>query len=321
MEPVLSHASALEYWKSVRVGSRHFCQVTHAKKLIVFPPNVKEFAEPGPWWLSKPLHVLVADAATRRESRGVASHVWSAALPKGSILDSENGFYVCSPELTFLQAADVLDVVDLIELAYEFCGTYDISTGETRSCAPLTSIAKLRAYASKADGVRGRRKALRALRYVADGAASTRETVLAMLLCLPYSLGGYRFDLPVLNYRIDVGAHAKKVATRQFYRCDLYWPAANLALEYDSDLEHLGSRNAASDSARRNALDALGVDVISVTTQQIASRIEMERIANHVARRLGKRLQYREPSFSQAGLKLRTRLLSKSQDEGVLTAQ
>lgn len=315
MDPVLSHASALEYWKSVRVGSRHFRQVSRARKLIAIPPQVGEFAEPGPWWLSRPLHVLVDSAATRRNSQGVVSHVWSAALPKGAILDSENGFCVCSPELTFLQMADILDTVDLVELAFEFCGTYDISTGETRACAPLTTVAKLKSFAAKAEGVRGRRKALRALRYAADGAASRRETVLTMLLCLPYNLGGYRFELPVLNYRVDVGARARSVATKRYYRCDLYWPNANLALEYDSDLEHLGSRNAANDSSRRNALDALGVDVVSVTTRQVASRVEMEKIARHIARRLGKWLQYREPAFSAASLKLRTRLLGSAKDE------
>lgn len=310
MNPVLSHASALEYWRSVRVGSRHFRRVTQVKKLASIPPNCSELAEPGPWWLSRPLHVIVSDAAARRDSREVVSHLWSSSLPKGTVLDSENGFCICSPELTFLQMADALDVVDLVELAYELCGTYDVSTSELRPCAPLTSVEKLSAFIGKAEGVRGRRKALRALRYVADGAASPRETVLAMLLCLPYGLGGYRFELPVLNYRIDVGARARKVTTKQFYRCDLYWPSAKLALEYDSDAEHLGSRSAARDSSRRTALDALGISVISVTTAQIASREETERIAHHVAKRLGKRVQYREPEFSLACLQLRTRLLS-----------
>lgn len=316
VDPVLSHASALEYWKSVRIGSRHFRQVSRARRLIAVPPRAKEFSEPGPWWLGRPLHVLVADAATRRNSEGAVCHVWSAALPKGAVLDSENGFCVCAPELTFLQMAESMELVDLVELAFELCGTYDISTGEVRSCAPLTTVAKLKAYASKAEGARGRRKALRALQYVADGSASPRETVLTMLLCLPYNLGGYRFELPVLNRRIDVGARARNIASKQFYRCDLYWPGVKLALEYDSDLEHLGSRSSASDSSRRNALDALGVDVISVTTLQIASRVEMEKIAHHVARRLGKRLQYKEPTFSVANLRLRTALLGRFRYEG-----
>ena len=232
-------------------------------------------------------------------------------MPKGWILDSENGFCVCSPEFTFLLMADTLDAMDLILLGYEFCGTYDVSAGDLRFCAPLTTVARLRSVAERAEGVRGRRSALCALQYVADGSASPRETVLAMLLCLPYRLGGYHLELPCMNYRIDVGAQARKVASRRFYRCDLYWPRARLALEYDSDLEHLGSKKAASDSARRNALNALNVDVVSVTTLQIASRDEMKAIAHHVAKRLGKRLQCREPAFSAANLRLRTRLLGK----------
>lgn len=312
--PVLSHASALEYWRSVRVGTRSFSQVTHAKRLISAPPRAKGLAEPGPWWLERPLHVLVADASARRASKDVMSHVWSPALPKGSVLDTGNGFCVASPELTFLMAAPGMDVVGLTSLAYELCGTYDTLVGDLRPCAPLTTVAKLRQYASKAEGARGRRKALRALEYAADLSASPRETVLAMLLCLPYSLGGYRLALPSLNHRVDVGAHARKTASRQFYRCDLYWPAARLAVEYDSDLEHLGSRNAAGDSARRRALSALGVDVVTVTTRQVASRVEMEKVAVHVAKRLGKRLRHQEPEFSIANIKLRTRLLGSPAD-------
>ncbi|RDB64736.1 hypothetical protein C1878_01725 [Gordonibacter sp. 28C] len=236
-------------------------------------------------------------------------------MPKGSVLDTENGFCVSSPELCFLQMAERENPVDLVMDGLELCGTYDISTGEMRSCAPLTTAAKLEAFVAKSAGAHGRKKALWALRFVVDGSASPRETVLAMLLCLPYRFGGYGFAPPCLNYRIDVGAHAQKMASRKFYRCDLYWPEAKLAIEYDSDSEHLGSRSAASDSSRRNALDALGVDVISVTTLQIASRVEMERIANHIGKRLGKRVQYKEPSFSVANLTLRTELL-RSLDEG-----
>lgn len=311
MEPVLSHESALEYWRSVRVGSRHFRQVAHARKLLAVPPKADELAEPGPWWLTRPLHAMVADAAVRRTSGDVASHVWSGPLPKGSVFDTENGFYVSSPELCFLQMAERASLVELIEGGFELCGTYDVSTGELRSCAPLTTVARLESFASKAAGAHGRSKTLRALRYVVDGSASPRETVLTTLLCLPYRLGGYGFVPPCLNYRIDVGAHARKMASKQFYRCDLYWPEAKLAIEYDSDAEHLGSRNAANDSSRRNALDALGVDVISVTTLQIASRVEVEKIANHIGKRLGKRVQYKEPSFSVANLKLRTELLRR----------
>lgn len=311
MDPVLSHASALEYWRSVRVGSRHFRQVTHARKLVAIPPCSKDFAEPGPWWIARPLHVLVGSATLRRNSGDVVSHVWSAPLPKGSLLDTENGFCVSSPELTFLQMADGMDLVDLVSLAYEFCGTYDTSIERLRTCGQLSTIAKLRAFVEKAEGARGRKKALCALRYAVDGSASPRETVLTMLLCLPYRLGGYRFELPALNHRIDVGARAKKMASKHYYRCDLYWPRAKFAIEYDSDSEHLGSRSAANDSSRRTALDALGIGVLSVTTMQISSRVEMDRIAHHVAQRLGKRVQYREPGFSSANLRLRTRLLSR----------
>ena len=315
MEPVLGHDSALEYWRSVRGGGRSFYQVTHAKKLLSIPPREDDLPEQGPWWLSRPLHLIVGNDRVRRTSKEVVSHVWSSSLPKGSVLDTRNGFYVCSPELTFLQAAERLSLVDLISLGFEWCGTYDASHGELCSCAPLTTVAKLESFLSGACNMRGRKRAQHALRFVLDGSASPRETVLVILLCLPYKMGGFKLAPPILNQRIEVGSHARKVATKQHYRCDLYWPEARLALEYDSDAEHLGSRKASDDSSRRNALDALGINVITVTTRQIASCEDMRKIAINVARHLGKRLQFQEPSFSLANLRLRTELLGNKKSE------
>ncbi len=311
MDPVLGHESALEYWRSVRAGSRHFRTVAHARKLLAAPPNVKDLAGPGPWWLARPFHVLVGNAGARRTSEQVKSHIWALPVPKGAVLDTQNGFCVTSPEFTFLLMSERMGLIDLVKVGFELCGSYDLSAGTVRPCQPLTTVAKLRTFVVKASHARGRKKALRALRFVIDGSASPRETVLAMLLCLPYKLGGYGIELPVLNCRIDVPARARSVSSKQFYRCDLYWPRANLALEYDSDQEHLGSKNAASDSARRIALDELGVDVVTVTTLQIASREEMERIAIHVSRCLGKRLQCPGSAFAVANLRLRTELLGR----------
>ena len=233
MEPVLCHTSALEYWRSVRFGSRSFRAVQDARPLLVAPPLKGTLAQPGCWWLKRPLHVLVAESHKRRTSKEVISHIEGNELPSGSILDTCNGFSICSPELCFVQMATMLDLPHLIELGFEWCGTYDTSTDHLRECAPLTSVEKLRTYVESLGPVHGRKKALRALRYALNGSASPRETALAMILHLPYAMGGYGIEAPLLNERVDLSERARRIAGRRYVVCDLLWPRAMLDVEYD----------------------------------------------------------------------------------------
>lgn len=161
-----------------------------------------------------------------------------------------NGFCVCSPEFTFVQAAAICELPKFIEIGYELCGTYDLSGGGYRECAPLTTVERLTAFAGAADGVHGVRKARRALRYVAERSASPRETVLTMLLCLPYGLGGYGIEMPLLNHRVDVVGDALKMTSKKYCVCDLFWPKANLVIEYG------GGGVAHRDRARIERFDA-----------------------------------------------------------------
>lgn len=311
MEPVLSHTSALEYWKSVRIGSRSFRFVQDARPLLDAPPKKGTLAEPGPWWLKRPLHVLVSNDAARRSSREAVSHVQGGALPPGSVLDSCNGFCVCSPELTFVQMATVFSLARLIELGFELCGTYDAADGDVRECMPLASVDKLASYVASLGRVHGKRKAARALRYVADGSASPRETTLTMLLCLPYALGGYGIEMPLLNRRIDLTRRARRIAGRNYLVCDLFWPDAMLDVEYDGG-QHADPEHMSKDSMRRDALLSMGITVVTVTKWQLDDGGSFNGIAHMVAQRLGKQLRYKDPEFTRASLALRSELLRHS---------
>lgn len=308
MDPVLSYLSALEYWRSVRIGSRSFRFVQDAGLLLVEAPKKDALAEPGPWWLTRPLHALVSSRSARRSSSEITCHVQSAPLPPGSILDSCNGFCVCSPELCFMQMASVWSLPKLIELGYELCGTYDVSNGQVRECLPLTSVDKLLAYAESAGLVYGRKKALRALRYVSNGSASPRETILAMSLCLPYALGGYGLPMPSLNHRVNLNARARRIAGRKYLVCDLYWPDAKLDVEYDGEL-HVEAERVSKDSMRRDALLSMGIKVVTITNWQLNDGGEMNALAHVAAECLGKRLRYKDPGFTRVHLALRNELL------------
>lgn len=207
-----------------------------------------------------------------------------------------------------MQVATSLDLSQLIELGYEFCGTYDASGEILISCKPLTCVKKLKDYATKAKGMHGRDKALRALRYVVDNSASPRETLLAMLLCLPNALGGYGIKLPILNHKIDMNKRSAKAARKNYLVCDLYWSDAKLAVEYDSDEFHVGAERISEDSTRRMALAAKKITVISVTNRQLNNGGELNAVAHSVASQTGKRLRYKDPEFTHAHLALRESL-------------
>lgn len=310
MKPVLCHISALEYWRSVRVGSRSFLAVDDPRLYLDEPPRKGGLAEPGPWWLARPLHVLVSKGSVRRTSSEVVCHVESAALPVGSVLDTQNGFCVCSPELCFVQMAAVWGIEKLIQLGFELCGTYDTTNGDVRECAPLTTVDRLDVFLASLGPMHGKKNASYALRYVANNSASPRETALAMLLCLPYRMGGYGIPMPQMNCRVDLGKRERRIAGRNYLVCDLYWPEARLDVEYDGG-DHVEVERMAKDSMRRDALVSMGITSLSVTKQQIDHGGSLNGIAHVIAERVGKRLRYKDPEFTRVNMRLHRELLGR----------
>ena len=77
------------------------------------------------------------------------------------------------------------------------------------------------------------------------------ETILAMLLTLPFRHGGYNFEKPLLNHTIEVkerhssGRNAVRPIT-----VDIYWPDNGIALEYDSKAFHSTEEQRVKDSSR-----------------------------------------------------------------------
>ena len=173
----------------------------------------------------------------------------------------------------------------------------------------LTTIKAIKAFTARMEGVSGQKKASRALRYIADGSGSPMETILFMLLTLPNSLGGYGLPAPELNKRINKGNAAKNRPGNEYYVCDLFWPEARIAIEYDSNLYHTGADRIARDAKKRFDYDALDITPITVTNGQVRDEIEFEGIAKLVARRLHRQLRCKGPQFLKAKRELRLMLL------------
>ncbi|MCL2493799.1 MAG: hypothetical protein FWF33_07155 [Clostridiales bacterium] len=353
MEIIISHKSALEYWRLYRSAKiKKAAKLRNKKNLPAGFPNIAGICGVLPSGLSFPVNLMISNKNGKRRSRVVRPRVYTGAVPEWSFIRISDGVAVSAPAFCFFQMAGELPLVRLVELGLELCGTYSLpasdrpqndthrsashsgrgsvpdlehidtyindygnvrgmervnesgkapETAEETSynLSPLTSAKELRSFAARMQGVKGYEKALRALRYVADGSASPMETILFMLLTLPYKYGGYGLPAPELNKRINIGKAAKQRPGRAFYKCDFFWPAANLAVEYDSSLYHTDAGNIANDSRKRLDLDTLGIDVITATGEQVRNVYGLESLAKRIAHKLGKQLRYKNPGFDK----------------------
>lgn len=239
------------------------------------------------------IHATVAHARLRRAGGGIETSVRKGPFHPRSFMRIEDGLYVSTPEMAFCEMASVLSLERLIALGFELCGTYRRAStfGLARyDATPLTSPGALASFIEKSPRFKGVKKARRALPCILAGSASPRESELAMLLCLPYSLGGYGLPHPTMNAEMPL---PKNVAAtgRSSLRCDLYWPVARLDVEYDSAEFHSAERLLANDSMRRIALESMDVTSVNLTAEHLRRASLFDEAAQGIARILGKRVR------------------------------
>jgi len=337
MDCIVSHQSALEFWRNASAKEALAGKKLRITSLPVATFDVDDLRVENFWNLAAPLHVLIGSANARKTTQSLHCHVGTGEYPGGSFIRMDSGMTVCSPELCFLQMGGELSLVDLVKLGFEFCGSYRLNEAGTngkgfRGDEPLTSVARLVSYAKRATWIKGRANALRALSFIIDSSASPMETILTMLLTLPYRLGGFGLPKPMLNYRIETPLRTDKssadspvIATigptgirtassnasadKLTYYCDLYWPHAKVALEYDSDFYHTGSYRIEKDAIRRNALTAAGVAVVTASRRQVVDKDKLRELAEKLSKLLGKRLKCEAESFPYLRAKLLEQLM------------
>ena len=98
--------------------------------------------------VKQPYHVLVDGNHGYNPRRDLHAVACYHPLPPRSLIKIDKGFWVTSPELTFIQicADEDLSDFDIICLGYELCGTYvldDSWDGLTCIDEPLTSTEKI----------------------------------------------------------------------------------------------------------------------------------------------------------------------------------
>lgn len=300
---VFSHQTALERLRSVPPqldNSEPFENVfrpnahstnTHAANKL----NLSEFGI-----RETPVNVLIGCDMRPTTSPRVRPH--SAGLieyPGWLIKKLTETVYCCGPELVFIQLASSLPLVDAVVLGFELCGSYShfssaISGFYDRK--PLTSVEKIASAIDALKGLRGLPKAMETLKWVADGARSPMETVLACCLGLPASLGGLGFSAPVLNHKVELEGIASKRAGSKSCYIDLAWPEGERGLEYNGAAFH---PNAAKDRRRIEGLEHMGW---SINTLDLAEMSDFGKLWDVAGLLKGKvqRIEDATPMFREA---------------------
>lgn len=237
---------------------------------------------------NEPLHASVADKRNKHLLKSAVLHERAVPYPDWSFRKISPDVFVACPELCFLEAAQLLSRNALILYGMELCGTYarmGITESPRYKRPSLTSAGKIAAYLDKSKGVRGVREARAALKYVMDGSASARESVLAVMMTLPTKLGGFGLPKPELNYGIGVDAPNKtSIGGRLVLHGDIVWRDANLVVEYDG-AQHGMEDNRVIDKQRDHLLLDAGFDVVRFTDKSLRSSVELTRLARTINRK------------------------------------
>lgn len=221
--------------------------------------------------LGAPLHFLVPQARLRRESELVSSHVWSRALPPGSLIQMGDEMCVCSPEFFLLQKAANSTFPELLVFTELLFGKHYLTNLPRREtgCLPFSNRFMLSRYASECRGLPGSQRLRDAARFALENEASLPEGVLGALCSLPARKGGFGFKSLELNFEVETPLGADVRFGKPRRSCDLYIPELMLDIEYESDEHHSSDAERKGDAVRRNQLEMQGVSVMSITSNQL----------------------------------------------------
>ena len=243
-------------------------------------------------------HPLMAGAGDRRKHAGITRHLWSSPIPPGAFALISSGVYVSTPEFTFLQLSRELSPLTLALVGCALCASYrlDVQSGRIVQCEPLTSVASLRAFLEKAQGVRGSRNAQKMLKLIADGAESPQEVNMYLFASLPLDMGGSAIEDLSLNYEVGVESGDLSILdrpTRTSFRIDMGVPALGVGVEY---LGKYHEEQQDQDRERQNALLAKGERILQAKYRDISNPVLAERLICQLSALLGKEAPVRTPS-------------------------
>ena len=312
MKLILSHTSALDFIRENRwrKGDLPPASIRTLSDCASSLTEVQSIPIPAFDQSQERLEVLVASAGKVMKSK---EHICRALITpptSGMFCKIGDRAYTVSPEMLFVQMATRLSRIELVLLGMELCGTYAPCPYSDRfeERPPVTTVKRLKNFCQRAKGIRGASKAASTLRWIVDDSNSPAETALVLYLCLPVRLGGYGFEYPDMNPETPLGVRASRMLGHDTMRCDLHWVDQAVALEYDSDENHLTSQSASRDALRRNVMGYKDTNVITVRNPMITAPRAFDDVARQLARALGRRLRPRDLEFTTARIELRLKL-------------
>lgn len=258
------------------------------------------------------MHYLASDQKDRRKLRGAITHSCSRPPETSHIFYIGEQLCVCSPELTFLQMARTLSLVELVCLGTTLCGIYSKApqerslAGERRGIQwlpqrkQLTTLSRLTKFVEQMSGFKGAKRARASLRMILERSRSPMETLTSLLLSAPYRYGGFSLPKPVLNCRVDLpswlhgGVADWGMSQRGEYphaECDMVFFSGRRCayVDFHGEWSHSGESNIHHDSLRANAFKGQQLAYYSLTKDQVLSFPLLEKFAMQLRCELGLR--------------------------------
>lgn len=302
-----------------------------------FEPPSREFLECARdmGFLGDPVHFLVSRQGDRRKRIGVRVHSCEQALPARSVAQLQNGLTVCSPELTFVQMASVLETPLLAWLGMQFCGIHAVSPvlGERSAPAgqrigreesaiparlPIATRESIGSFIERAPYLCGTRRARGALRHVVERSRSPMESAVALLLSLPARYGGFALPKPVLNCRVrlPLWLHEGALTSRfgqndPFAECDLAFFCGErvVLVDYHGESYHSAEPSIHHDALKLNAYGDLRLPYFALTKRQVFDFVLLEKTAEQIRSSLGMRFRTEVRDYRMRRRSLHQKLL------------
>jgi hypothetical protein len=187
-----------------------------------------------------------------------------------------------------MQMAKTLDDIELLEIAFELCGCYSLhpnAKGDPSERVPVSSPKQIEEFIDNVSGISGVRKLRNISRWILPNSRSPKESQLAIAAILPRERGGFGMPYPVLNPVIDVAPNIIPVLGSPKIIPDMFWKDQDIVFEYDSDFAHDES-TADHDARKRSAYQIMGLDLVSLTPDQLNDRAAFENIMGSLGRQL-----------------------------------
>lgn len=278
--------------------------------------------------LGKTIHSLVSNRAQHTGAVHMKQHLWEGPRPSGCEFEDPIVGTLTSPLFTLLTLAREYTATEVAMAMYELCGKFSVyapskeleallpSPDDARKLGfgwqrvfdqkgkpsslwmrePLIEVHELKEFAASIKGARGARTFSAAADMVLGVTRSPLEVKAAMLLGLQRTKGGYGFSLET-DRVIRLDADAKSIAGKDYLVADLYLESSDgtraLDIECQGDVAHSGFGAAISDADRACAIEAMGIDLLYLTENQLRSRQKLDLFAGLVEDKLGQKRRAR----------------------------